>query len=335
MEGDQDIQVIQEKLTSPRKVNGAAGTNEILENVGKWIGRENGSEQKVDDEMNGTAGSDLGAEESQHRQEKDANDKASDMGAANSQPQNSMYELGASNSQPGKFNPKPNTVSPLQAWGRSASTITPETNRTSPMKAWGQSVSAVTPESKKGSPPKSEGQSGIKKSPVKDDAEALSQWWQSRRQGSPRKYHQGLKQTGLLMNSAKTYPIMASPSKKPAPQTSPSPQKGSPRKVLFRHTRGTYLDSLMIVLETVMSQPQDVALLGEEDVAVVERFWGLSLPAQKLYVRLLQRKLDLKRLSKVVYEDVCAPEEMEEVAQELVEAGFLLKGETRLFILVR
>lgn len=185
-----------------------------------------------------------------------------------------------------------------------------------------------TPEASGKSPSKSGQQSKGKMSPP-SESDSLAQWWQSRRQGSPRKYHQGLKQTGLLMNSPKTYPIMASPSKK---KTTPqnSPEKGSSKKVLFRQVRGNYLDSLMIVLETVMSQPQDVALLGEEDVRMIEKFNSLSLSSQKLYVRLLQRKLDLKRLSKVVYEDVCEPEDMGKVAQELVEAGFLLKGEARL-----
>ncbi|XP_050687973.1 fanconi-associated nuclease 1-like isoform X2 [Eriocheir sinensis] len=352
MEADSDLQIIEEKIASPNKLNGAAGTKEILGNVGKWMRRENGKEWKDDTEMNGTD------EESQRQQEKDTDEmgasdrqrqnNTTEMGTTNSQHHTNTYEMGASNSQWERVTPKSNTGSPLRSWGQSVSTVTPGANKSSPIKSWGQSTSTITPESNKGSPikswgqsistvtlesnkglpKKSEGQTASKKSPQNDVAEALSQWWQSRRQGSPRKYHQGLKQTGLLMNSAKTYPIMASPSKKStAPQTSPSPQKGSPRKVLFRHTRGTYLDSLMIVLETVMSQPQDVALLGEEDVAVVERFCGLSLPAQKLYVRLLQRKLDLKRMSKVVYEDVCEPEEMGNVAQELVEAGFLLKEE--------
>ena len=198
-------------------------------------------------------------------------------------------------------------------------------------------LKALTSEASGNSPKKSSIPSRSETRRVSDDPDTrsqIAQWWQSRRQGSPRKYHQGLKQTGVLMNSPKSYPIAASPKKSTPPshmsssQTSPnpSPQKDSSRKALFRNHPGTYLESLMIVVKTVLSQPQDVALLGEADMGVITSFQSLSLPAQKLYVRLLQRKLDLKKLSKVVYDDVCAPEEMGSVVEELVDAGFFLKG---------
>lgn len=202
-------------------------------------------------------------------------------------------------------------------------------------------LETLTPEADGKSPLKSDSQLEGETKSQSDTSDSLSQiaqWRQSRHRGSPRKYHQGLKQTGLLMNSPKSYPIMASPKKKTTPpshkspsQTSPgtSPQKDSARKALFRHIPGTYLENLMIVVETVLSEPQDVSLLGEADIEVIKSFKRLSLAAQKLYVRLLQRKLDLKRLSKVMYEDVCEPEEMGKVVQELVDAGFFLKGEKR------
>ena len=202
-------------------------------------------------------------------------------------------------------------------------------------------VNTLTSKADGKSPQKSDSQSKREMKSHLDDTESrsqIAQWWQSRRQGSPRKYHQSFKQTGLLMNSPKSYPILTSPNKNstPSPHKSPfhtspsiSPQKGSARKALFRHIPGTYLENLMIVLKTVLSEPQDVSLLGEADVEVITSFKRLSLTAQKLYVRLLQRKLDLKKLSKVVYEDVCEPEEMEKIVQELVDTGFLLKGEKR------
>lgn len=200
-------------------------------------------------------------------------------------------------------------------------------------------LKTLTPEADSKSPQKSDSQSEGETMSQLDHSDSLSQiaeWNKSRHRGSPRKYHQGLKQTGLLMNSPRSYPIMASPKKKTTPpsgnspfKTSPgtSPQKGSPKKALFRHIRGTYLENLMIVLETVLSEPQDVSLLGNADIGVITSFKELSLAAQKLYVRLLQRKLNLKRLSKVVYEDVCEPEEMGMIAQELVDAGLFLKEE--------
>lgn len=199
-------------------------------------------------------------------------------------------------------------------------------------------LKALTSEASGNSPKKSSIPSRGETRKLSDDSDTrsqIAQWWQSRRQGSPRKYHQGLKQTGVLMNSSKSYPIIASSKKSTPPshtspsQTgpNPSPQKDSARKALFRNTPGTYLESLMIVVKTVLSQPQDVALLGEADMGVITSFQTLSLAAQKLYVRLLQRKLDLKRLSKVVYDDVCAPEEMGNIVEELVDAGFFLKEE--------
>lgn len=51
--------------------------------------------------------------------------------------------------------------------------------------------------------------------------------------------------------------------------------------------------------------------------------------AQKLYVRLFQRKLKWLQVSKLDYVEICS--DLQLVAEELVHGGFLQSGEKKLF----
>lgn len=51
------------------------------------------------------------------------------------------------------------------------------------------------------------------------------------------------------------------------------------------------------------------------------------MTAQKLYVRLFQRKLKWLQVSKLGYEEICR--DLQPVVQELVDGGFLQSGEKK------
>ncbi|XP_061409641.1 fanconi-associated nuclease 1 isoform X3 [Lethenteron reissneri] len=52
-----------------------------------------------------------------------------------------------------------------------------------------------------------------------------------------------------------------------------------------------YLENFLTVLRTVMSHEHDRVLFNNEDMAIIDKFHSLSEAAQKLYVRLFQRKV--------------------------------------------
>lgn len=162
---------------------------------------------------------------------------------------------------------------------------------------------------------------------------------------SPWKFKQGLKKTGLLQNSSQNFSAAMSFRKK---QTTPSPLgsvSNSPAKsdtgeqspsnntekkdqqkydsAIYRQYKGYYLENFLRILDTVLSQPQDLRLLNEDDLEVIKTFQGLSLSAQKLYVRLFQRKIKWNRVSKIEYRDICDHDDTELYVNELGYANFL------------
>lgn len=56
-------------------------------------------------------------------------------------------------------------------------------------------------------------------------------------------------------------------------------------------------------------------------------YFSSKVTAQKLYVRLFQRKLKWLQVSKLDYGEICL--DLQPVVQELVEAGFLQSGEEK------
>ncbi|CAL4136772.1 unnamed protein product, partial [Meganyctiphanes norvegica] len=165
---------------------------------------------------------------------------------------------------------------------------------------------------------------------------------------SPRKLRQALKKTGLLENSNQVV-SMLSP-KKMSPKKSMSPQKsvnnslilqsppkgdislsqpytsdGKPDPSFYRDKMGYYLENFLRILDTVMSNTQDVMLFNEDDLSKINTFQGLSLQARKLYVRLFQRKIKWNRIKKIEYKEICDNEDMEMYINELTYAEFLLE----------
>lgn len=161
---------------------------------------------------------------------------------------------------------------------------------------------------------------------------------------TPRKINQSIKSTAILQSSphnvsknfsARGRSVSLSPQKH---STSPNKQLGSSQdsptvsevfaknnydKSIFRGHKGYYLENFLLIITTVMSEPGDLQLFNEEDQSIVKSFYKLSLQAQKLYVRLFQRKLKWNRLSKLDYRDICDQEDMELYIRELSYANFL------------
>lgn len=162
---------------------------------------------------------------------------------------------------------------------------------------------------------------------------------------SPRKFHQGLKKTGLLEHSSQAVAVItprkktrslsiggsSTPDKLDGSQPSPSKsiEDGDQQiydKANYRHYKGYYLENFLRILDTVMDEPQDVKLFNDEDLKVIDTFRDLTLPAQKLYVRLFQRKIKWNKVSKIEYKDICDAEDTQLYVNELIYADFLLGG---------
>ncbi|XP_037539505.1 fanconi-associated nuclease 1 [Nematolebias whitei] len=82
-----------------------------------------------------------------------------------------------------------------------------------------------------------------------------------------------------------------------------------------------YLRNFCTVLHAVLENEDDRALFSQDDMSAVHAFERLSVVAQKLYVRLFQRKLRWLQVHKLDYEEICC--NLGPVAQELVQSGFL------------
>eukprot|EP00066_Takifugu_rubripes_P004422 XP_003967788.1 PREDICTED: fanconi-associated nuclease 1 [Takifugu rubripes] len=82
-----------------------------------------------------------------------------------------------------------------------------------------------------------------------------------------------------------------------------------------------YLQNFRSVLGAVLENEDDRALFNHHDMSHVQAFEKLSVTAQKLYVRLFQRKLKWLQVSKLGYEEICR--DLQPVVQELVDGGFL------------
>nr|XP_020479354.1 fanconi-associated nuclease 1 [Monopterus albus] len=82
-----------------------------------------------------------------------------------------------------------------------------------------------------------------------------------------------------------------------------------------------YLRNFRTVLQAVLENEDDRALFSQDDMSLIHAFEKLSAMAQKLYVRLFQRKLKWLQVNKLDYEEIC--HDLGPVAQELVEGSFL------------
>ncbi|XP_043072858.1 fanconi-associated nuclease 1 isoform X2 [Puntigrus tetrazona] len=89
-----------------------------------------------------------------------------------------------------------------------------------------------------------------------------------------------------------------------------------------QHTRlPYYLQNFRTVLEAVLENEDDRMLFNEEDFSTIHTFQQLSVPGQKLCVRLFQRKLKWLQVSKLEYTEIGS--DLRPVIQELVTCGFL------------
>ncbi|XP_032406770.1 fanconi-associated nuclease 1 isoform X2 [Xiphophorus hellerii] len=82
-----------------------------------------------------------------------------------------------------------------------------------------------------------------------------------------------------------------------------------------------YLRNFRTVLHAVLENEDDRMLFNQEDMSAVHGFQSLSVMAQKLYVRLFQRKLKWLQVNKLDYGEICS--DLGSVAQELAQIGFL------------
>ncbi|XP_067091145.1 fanconi-associated nuclease 1 [Osmerus mordax] len=82
-----------------------------------------------------------------------------------------------------------------------------------------------------------------------------------------------------------------------------------------------YLRNFRTVLEAVLENEDDRELFNQDDLSVIHIFERLSVPGQKLYVRLFQRKLKWLQVNKLGYAEISA--DLSPVVQELVDGSFL------------
>ncbi|MEQ2250480.1 hypothetical protein ILYODFUR_001334 [Ilyodon furcidens] len=82
-----------------------------------------------------------------------------------------------------------------------------------------------------------------------------------------------------------------------------------------------YLRNFQTVLHAVLENEDDRTLFNQDDMSVVDGFQRSSVTAQKLYVRLFQRKLKWLQVNKLDYGEICG--DLGPVAQELAQIGFL------------
>lgn len=165
---------------------------------------------------------------------------------------------------------------------------------------------------------------------------------------TPRKFHQVLKNTGLLQNVSPVISVVT-PKKKlgtPSPTLSPlkleklsQPDPSTNTEdgaqvtkdpAMYRQFNGYYLENFLTILDTVLGQPEDKKLLNTDDLATINTFLNLSLPARKLYVRLFQRKLKWNRVCKIDYQQICDQEDNELYVNELTYADLLHRGKSTL-----
>uniref|UniRef100_H3D860 Fanconi-associated nuclease n=1 Tax=Tetraodon nigroviridis TaxID=99883 RepID=H3D860_TETNG len=88
-----------------------------------------------------------------------------------------------------------------------------------------------------------------------------------------------------------------------------------------------YLQNFCSVLKAVLENEDDRALFDQQDMSHIQAFEKLSVKAQKLYVRLFQRKLKWLQVNKLDYVEICS--DLQLVAEELVRGG-LLQSESAL-----
>ncbi|XP_078600608.1 fanconi-associated nuclease 1-like [Branchiostoma floridae x Branchiostoma japonicum] len=82
-----------------------------------------------------------------------------------------------------------------------------------------------------------------------------------------------------------------------------------------------YLQNFNTILTSVLANEDDKSLFNEEDKKCIKAFNGLEEGAQKLYVRLFQRKLTWHRQGKLQYPEIA--EDLSPVCNMLVKEGFL------------
>ncbi|XP_022366761.1 fanconi-associated nuclease 1 isoform X1 [Enhydra lutris kenyoni] len=82
-----------------------------------------------------------------------------------------------------------------------------------------------------------------------------------------------------------------------------------------------YLRSFLVVLKAVFENEEDRMLFDEHEKEIVTKFCQLSDSAQKLYVRLFQRKFSWIKMNKLEYEEIAS--DLTPVIGELRQAGFL------------
>ncbi|XP_054720759.1 fanconi-associated nuclease 1-like [Uloborus diversus] len=82
-----------------------------------------------------------------------------------------------------------------------------------------------------------------------------------------------------------------------------------------------YISNFKHILNTVLSEEENSILFNAEDMGFVESFQSSSTPAQKLYVRLFQRKYKWLRQSKINYPEIS--KDLKMVLEELVNCHLL------------
>lgn len=82
-----------------------------------------------------------------------------------------------------------------------------------------------------------------------------------------------------------------------------------------------YLRNFVLVLQAVLENEDDRMLFSDEDFKSIEAFQQLSVAAQKLYVRIFQRKLNWIKVNKLDYPEIGS--DLLPVIEELVKVHFL------------
>ncbi|GIY56152.1 hypothetical protein CEXT_135381 [Caerostris extrusa] len=85
-----------------------------------------------------------------------------------------------------------------------------------------------------------------------------------------------------------------------------------------------YIANFKQILDTVLNQSDNQILFNDKDMKSVEAFKASSDAAQKLYVRLFQRKYKWLRINKINYPDIT--QDPQNILEELVKIGLVDSG---------
>ncbi|CAL4137604.1 unnamed protein product [Meganyctiphanes norvegica] len=96
-------------------------------------------------------------------------------------------------------------------------------------------------------------------------------------------------------------------------------------KSKYRNEQGIYLENLLRIIKAITLSSKDWELFNNHEQQLILNFTELSLANQKLYLRLLLRKIGWIRKAKLDYPEICNINDVDAIIDELSSNNFILK----------